>query len=253
QEAVSQQEKELAEERKRQTNILNEQRNVLQSLEGMMKKRGAALANTREEAEEASGAVAKLQLALANDGSGQAASDSLSEEITRLKASIAAERVRFSHITEALEATKGSTEERAEKQQAQEEDRRIRLERLKSENVEEVEKLRTDAADSLRKTEEAWETERVEMEGELTKKVEQETALLKETIENAASVLSEAAATTSRATEAARQATGKVDEARTWMKANAEAHANSRQIDQTNKQLHTGLRREMERAKQASR
>lgn len=46
------------------------------------------------------------------------------------------------------------------------------------------------------------------------------------------------------------QAAAKVDEARTWMKGNAAAHANSKQIDQTNKQLHTSLRREMERAKQ---
>lgn len=63
------------------------------------------------QAEEASGAVAKLQSALADDNSGQAASDSLSEEIARLKANVAAEKVRFSHITEALEATKGSAEE----------------------------------------------------------------------------------------------------------------------------------------------
>lgn len=49
QEAVAQQEKELAEERKRQTNILDEQRNILQSLEEMMKKRGSALAKTKEE------------------------------------------------------------------------------------------------------------------------------------------------------------------------------------------------------------
>ncbi|CAM9543704.1 unnamed protein product, partial [Hapterophycus canaliculatus] len=251
QEAVSRQEKDLAEERKRQTNILDEQRNTIRSLEEMMEKRAFALAKTREEAEEASAVVAKLQSALADDDSGQAASDSLSEEIARLKASIAAERVRISHITEALEATKGSAEERAEKQQVQEEDRRVRLERLKSENAEEVEKLRTDAADSLRKTKEAWEAERVEMEGDLIKKVEQETALLQETVENAANVLSEAAATSTRATDAARQATGKVEEARTWMKANVEAHANSRQIDVTNKQLHTSLRREMERAKQA--
>lgn len=48
------------------------------------------------------------------------------------------------------------------------------------------------------------------------------------------------------------QGAGKVDEARAWMKGNAEAHANSKQVDQTNKQLHTSLRREMERAKQAS-
>lgn len=38
------------------------------------------------------------------------------------------------------------------------------------------------------------------------RQVEQETALLKETIENAANVLSEAAATTARATDAAKQA-----------------------------------------------
>jgi len=44
----------------------------------------------------------------------------------------------------------------------------------------------------------------------------------------------------------------KVDDARAWMKENAAAHANSKQIDQTNKQLHTSLRREMERAKQVS-
>ena len=34
------------------------------------------------------------------------------------------------------------------------------------------------------------------------------------------------------------------------MKSKAEAHASSKQIDQTNKQLHTSLRRELERAKQ---
>lgn len=44
----------------------------------------------------------------------------------------------------------------------------------------------------------------------------------------------------------------KVDEARAWMKGKAEAYANLKHIDQTNKQLHTSLRREMERAKQAS-
>lgn len=49
-----------------------------------------------------------------------------------------------------------------------------------------------------------------------------------------------------------RQGAAKVDEARGWMKENAAAHANSKQIDQTNKQLHTNLRREMERAKQVS-
>lgn len=36
------------------------------------------------------------------------------------------------------------------------------------------------------------------------------------------------------------------------MKENAAAHASSKQIDQTNKHLHTSLRREMERAKQVS-
>lgn len=63
------------------------------------------------QAEEASSRVAKLQSTLANDSSGQAASDALSEEIAQLKAGVAAERVRFSHMTEALEATKGSVEE----------------------------------------------------------------------------------------------------------------------------------------------
>lgn len=62
-------------------------------------------------AEEASSGVARLQSTLADDSSGQAASDSLSEEIAQLKAGVAAERVRFSHMTEALEATKGSAEE----------------------------------------------------------------------------------------------------------------------------------------------
>lgn len=46
------------------------------------------------------------------------------------------------------------------------------------------------------------------------------------------------------------QATGLVDEARAWMRVNQEAKMNSKQIDQANKQLHTSLRREMERAKQ---
>lgn len=48
---------------------------------------------------------------MADDSSGQAASDALSEEIAQLKAGVAAEKVRFSHMTEALEATKGSLEE----------------------------------------------------------------------------------------------------------------------------------------------
>eukprot|EP00752_Nemacystus_decipiens_P003172 g2935.t2 len=47
-----------------------------------------------------------------------------------------------------------------------------------------------------------------------------------------------------------RQGAAQIDEARVWMKENAASHANSKQIDQTNKQLHTSLRREMERAKQ---
>lgn len=63
------------------------------------------------QAEEASSGVVKLQSTLAHDSSGQAASDSLSEEIAQLKAGVAAERVRFSHMTEALEAAKGSVEE----------------------------------------------------------------------------------------------------------------------------------------------
>lgn len=168
------------------------------------------------QAEEASSGVTKLQSALADDSSGQAASDSLSEEIAKLKAGVAAERVRFSHMTEALEATKGSVEEvsahcprlpwskvhtirtyslntcldrdaslrletpvtlsacvrqRAAKQQAQEEDRRVRLKRLRSENDEEVGKIRTEAAESLSKVEQAWETERIGLERELTEKV----------------------------------------------------------------------------------
>ncbi|CAM9179868.1 unnamed protein product [Ectocarpus fasciculatus] len=252
QEAVSRQENELAEERKRQTNALNEQRKTLQSLEEDLQKREAAMAKTKAEADEASLGVAKLQSALADDSSGQAASDSLSEEITKLKAGVAAEKVRLIHITETLEATKGSVEERAAKQQAQEEDRRVRLERLRSDNAAEVEKIRTEAADSLSKAEQAWDTERVELERDLTEKVDRETALLKETIEGAAQVLFETAATTKNASEAAKQATGKVDEARAWMKQHAEEHSGSKQIDQTNKQLHTSLRREMERAKQAS-
>lgn len=50
----------------------------------------------------------------------------------------------------------------------------------------------------------------------------------------------------------AMQRAGHLEEAKGWMKANEEAHSNSKQIDHTNKQLHTSLRREMERAKQAS-
>ncbi|CAM9618430.1 unnamed protein product [Ectocarpus sp. 13 AM-2016] len=252
QEAVSRQENELAEERQRQTSALNEQLKTLRSLEECLRKREAAMAKTKDEAEEAMSGVAKLQLALADDSSGLAASDSLSEEITKLKAGVAAEKVRLSHITETLEATKGSVEERAAKQQAQEEERRVRLEQLRSDNVAEVEKIRTDAADSLGKAEQAWDTERVELERDLTEKVDRETALLKETVESAARVLSETAATTKNATDAAKQAPGKVDESRAWMKKHAEEHAGSKQIDQTNKQLHTSLRREMERAKQAS-
>lgn len=49
QEALSQQEKELAEERKRQATILDEQRRVLGSLEEMLQKREAALAKAKEE------------------------------------------------------------------------------------------------------------------------------------------------------------------------------------------------------------
>lgn len=62
-------------------------------------------------------------------------------------------------------------DQRAAKQQAQEEERRVRLERLRSDNHEEVEKIRTDAAESLTKAEQAWETERGAMERELTEKV----------------------------------------------------------------------------------
>lgn len=46
---MSQQEKELAEERTRQANILDEQRRVLESLEEMMQKRETALAKARDE------------------------------------------------------------------------------------------------------------------------------------------------------------------------------------------------------------
>lgn len=46
-----------------------------------------------------------------DDSSGQDASDALSKEIAALKAGVAAESVRLIHITEALEATKGSVEE----------------------------------------------------------------------------------------------------------------------------------------------
>lgn len=49
QEAVSQQEKELAEERKRQKNVLDDQRRILQSLEENMQEREIALAKTKEE------------------------------------------------------------------------------------------------------------------------------------------------------------------------------------------------------------
>lgn len=55
--------------------------------------------------------IAKQKLALEDERAGLDASDQLSEEIARLKAGVATERVRFSHITEALEATKGSLEE----------------------------------------------------------------------------------------------------------------------------------------------
>lgn len=45
-EAVVQQEKELAEERKRQNNVLDDQSEILQSLKGKAKERGTALAKT---------------------------------------------------------------------------------------------------------------------------------------------------------------------------------------------------------------
>ena len=63
------------------------------------------------QSDEASGKVEKLQAALADDSAGQEASDRLSEEISQLKVRVASERMRFSHITEALEAAKGSLEE----------------------------------------------------------------------------------------------------------------------------------------------
>lgn len=53
----------------------------------------------------------KLQAALADDSAGQDACDRLTEEIGQLKARVASERMRFSHITETLEAAKGSLEE----------------------------------------------------------------------------------------------------------------------------------------------
>lgn len=46
---MSQQEKELAEERKRQTNILDEQQTIIRSLEEMMQKRDIASAKTKKE------------------------------------------------------------------------------------------------------------------------------------------------------------------------------------------------------------
>lgn len=63
------------------------------------------------QSDEVSGEVDKLKSTLADDSTGQDASDRFSAEISQLKADVAAERVRFSHITEALEATKGSLEE----------------------------------------------------------------------------------------------------------------------------------------------
>ena len=60
---------------------------------------------------EVSGKVEKLQAALADDSAGKDAGDRLLEEIGQLKARVASERVRFSHITETLEAAKGSIEE----------------------------------------------------------------------------------------------------------------------------------------------
>ncbi len=65
----------------------------------------------------------------------------------------------------------GVHRQRIAKHQAQEEDRRVRLERLRTENEEEVTKIRTEAADSLSKAEQAWESERNEMERDLTQKV----------------------------------------------------------------------------------
>lgn len=55
--------------------------------------------------------MSELESSLKDESAGQDASDRLSEEIAQLKAGVAAERLRFSHITEALEATKGSLEE----------------------------------------------------------------------------------------------------------------------------------------------
>ncbi|CAM9111323.1 unnamed protein product, partial [Laminaria digitata] len=246
QEAAARHEKELAEERQRQKTVLGEQRSAIVRLEDRMQKQEASLAQAKEESNEASGKVEKLQAALADDSAGQDASDRLSEEIGQLKARVASERVRFSHITEALEAAKGSLEERAAKQGAQEEDRRVRLERLRSENAAEVENLCTEAADALSKVERAWETERIELEQGLTEQMNQASTTLEETVQGAAKVLSEAATTTKSA-----QGAGQLDEARVWMKSKEAEHASSKQIDQTNKQLHTSLRREMERAKQA--
>lgn len=63
------------------------------------------------QAENASERVAELQSTLEKDSAGQSAGDQLLEEIARLKAGIAAQKVRLSHITEAMEAAKGSFEE----------------------------------------------------------------------------------------------------------------------------------------------
>lgn len=63
------------------------------------------------QADAASSKVSELQSELDNGNAGKDASDRLSVEISQLRAGVAAERVRFTHITEALEATKGSLEE----------------------------------------------------------------------------------------------------------------------------------------------
>lgn len=70
-----------------------------------------------------------------------------------------------------MHAPTGAHRQRMAKHRAQEEDRRVRLERLRTENEEEVTKIRTEAADSLGKAEQAWESERNEMERDLTQKV----------------------------------------------------------------------------------
>ncbi|CAM9580062.1 unnamed protein product [Discosporangium mesarthrocarpum] len=253
QEKLARLKQDLGEEREKQKESMQEKESAIKDLEQQLKKREDALAKAREEAREHAvyEGKAELQAQLADGQVGQSVKEKVVEDIARLKGAVAGERAKLSHINEALEAMKGTVEERAEKQAASEAERQARLESLRAQGKQELESIREDFKANNLKTEEEWRMEREELEEGLTKQVDEAKALLKETKEGAAQVLEGARGALEKATEEAQQVQKQTEEAQAWMALRQEEHGNARKVEQANRQLNTSLRREMERAKQA--